>query len=102
MKRLPWLITLAAVTIAGPALAQDPIQRGAALFDKGDLDGALRAFEEAGAAHPKDAQPLYLQGVVWSAMGNASRSTQAYRAALKVEPRHAEAANNLALILATG
>src|SRR5579872_1212472 len=81
----------------GPAVGL--LEKGQQLFQQGDLAGALKAFDAAAAADPKDARAPYLRGVTLEKKGDAAGAVTAYRAALARKPAFAEANNNLGALL---
>lgn len=68
-----WCLAGAIVVLAGvlrSATASDEslklVRQGAAALERQDADAALRLFERAEAADPKDAQAVFLHGVAWN------------------------------------
>jgi tetratricopeptide (TPR) repeat protein len=74
---------------------------GLALLRVGRLDEARAALESARRLAPEKAVVLAGLGVVHQQQGRAREAALAYREALRRAPRLAEAANNLAWLLAT-
>src|SRR3954447_18010331 len=94
--------TLALAAPAGGGAAP-LLEKGEALFRQGDLAGALKAFDGAAQADPKDARPHYLRGVTLEKKGDAAAAAEAYRAAIARKADFAEPHNNLGtLLLAKG
>ncbi len=72
---------------------------GVALYKKGNLQGALREFKVAAEANPRDIQSLTNLGVISKRLEQPVRARQFFEMALSIQPSHAEAHYNLALIL---
>ncbi|HXQ16285.1 MAG TPA: tetratricopeptide repeat protein [Caulobacteraceae bacterium] len=69
------------------ALTQaDAARRGAALYDRGDYDGALAALDRAVALNPNDAYSLYERGLTWLAKPDYNRALADFNAVLKLQP----------------
>src|SRR4051812_35185756 len=90
------------IALAGAAAAPD-LERGQKLLENGDVAGALRAFDAASKADPKDARGPYLRGVALEKKGDVPAAEKAYRESLARDPRFPQAHNNLgALLLGRG
>lgn len=66
----------------------------------GDLDGAIREFQEVLQRRPNSVEALTNLGLVHMAKGRADLAIETYRVALHVNPKSAEAHNNLGVALA--
>jgi tetratricopeptide (TPR) repeat protein len=71
------------------------------LWAKGERDQALLEFEKALTNHPPLDEIYYRKGVLLSEMGRTAEAAAAYRECLRVNPKRADALNNLAWILTT-
>jgi Flp pilus assembly protein TadD len=87
------------------ANAQDP-KLGAAWialasldFADGKLDDALRTLESAARYATDDAEVHYHLGLVREARGDTKGAVAAFERAIELEPRHASALNELAILL---
>jgi tetratricopeptide (TPR) repeat protein len=73
-----------------PATAElsqaDAARRGAALFDRGDYDGALAALDRAVSLNPNDEYALYERGLTWLAKPDYTRALADFNAVLKLQP----------------
>ena len=66
----------------------------------GDLDGAIREFQEVLRRRPNSAEALTNLGLVYMAKGRSDIAVQTYRNALRANPNYAEAHNDLGVALA--
>jgi len=73
---------------------------GLALYDKGDLDGAIQEYEEALSIYPNYANALNNLGLALYGKGDIDGAIQSYEEALLVNPNHVNAHNNLGIALA--
>jgi tetratricopeptide (TPR) repeat protein len=64
----------------------DAARRGAALFDRGDYDGALAALDRAVSLNPNDEYALYERGLTWLAKPDYTRALADFNAVLKLQP----------------
>ena len=64
----------------------DAARRGAALFDRGDYDGALAALDRAVSLNPNDGYSLYERGLTWLAKSDYNRALADFNAVLKLQP----------------
>jgi len=60
--------------------------RGAALYDRGDYDGAIAAFERSLSLNPNDEYSLYERGLTWLAKADYNRALNDFNAVLKLQP----------------
>src|SRR6185295_15081069 len=89
------------LALAGGAAAQ--LDRGQKLFQAGDVAGALREFDAAAKADPKDPRAPYLRGVALEKKGDSAAAEKAYRESIARDAAFPQAHNNLgALLLARG
>jgi tetratricopeptide (TPR) repeat protein len=70
------------------------------LFRKGDLDTAIKEYEEALRINPNHANAHNNLGVALFRKGDLNTAIQEYREALLINPNHAMAFNNLGVALA--
>lgn len=68
---------------------------GAACYRQQDWPGALEAFDRAKTLCPHRVEPHYNLGMTLEAMGQYTRAIDCYERALKINPDHLEAAENL-------
>jgi tetratricopeptide (TPR) repeat protein len=61
-------------------------RRGAALFDRGDYDGAIAALDRAVSLNPNDEYSLYERGLTWLAKPDYNRALADFNAVLKLQP----------------
>jgi tetratricopeptide (TPR) repeat protein len=71
------------------------IAAGMALHQKGDLAGALRAYEDAAKTDPRSALAYYDLGVVRYQRHEIAEAEAAYRRCIEVDPGNANAHYNL-------
>src|SRR4051794_16101651 len=64
------------------------IQRGKALFAKGEFDRAVLEFRNAAQLKARDAEVQYQLGMAYLAAGNVSAGVQALMAAETINPQH--------------
>src|SRR5947208_9345510 len=97
------LLILSPVEAAGPGSGGGPavplLEKGQRLFQQGDLAGALRAFDAAAKADPKDARAPYLRGVTLEKKGDAAGAAAAYKQAIARQADFAQAHNGLGTLL---
>jgi tetratricopeptide (TPR) repeat protein len=83
----------------GPGLLKARINLGCLLHETGRLDRAEAVYREAmRAAGGDDPVLLYDLGIVLDDMGRSKEAMEAYRAALREDPRFADCHYNLALL----
>ena len=106
MDRVAVRVLLVTVLVAaGPRLtaqtvdsqAQEAFARGVALQQKGDLEGARQAYEEALGIAPQRVDVLSNLGLVYSEMGQQERAIKCYQEALKVDPKQYAVRFNLGI-----
>jgi tetratricopeptide (TPR) repeat protein len=68
--------------------------RGAAWYEKGDLERAIADFDRVIELKPDYADGFYNRAVAWSARGDVERAIADYSAAVRLAPDHARAYNN--------
>ena len=61
-------------------------RRGAALFDRGDFDGALAALDRSVSLNPNDEYSLYERGLTWLAKSDYNRALADFNAVLRLQP----------------
>ncbi len=66
----------------------------------GNLDGAIREFQEVLRRRPSSAEAHTNLGLVYMAKGRVDLATESYRNALRANPYYAEAHNDLGVALA--
>jgi len=84
-----------------PLTAAERLNLGVTYEQEGELALALREYRRAERGSLKNVALTY-QGNVLAAMGDLPEAERLYRAALKNDPDHPEALNNLAWLLADG
>src|SRR5688572_315495 len=72
------------------------IALGAVRGQQGRFADAATLFERAAKVRPDDADAHYNIGVAHAHLGSKERALECYRRALRAEPRHLNACNNLA------
>ncbi len=72
------------------SLPEARVERGRIYYRSGDLESALADFQSASKMTPNDVEPIILQGLCYDKMGNASKSEEAWRAALRADPEAPE------------
>jgi tetratricopeptide (TPR) repeat protein len=60
--------------------------RGAALYDRGDYDGAIAAFERSLALNPRDEYSPYERGLTWLGKQDYNRALADFNAVLALQP----------------
>jgi tetratricopeptide (TPR) repeat protein len=81
-------------TVAGPnADARAYVDHGAASGARGDLDGAISAFNTAIRLDPKFAPAYYNLGYAKSLQNKADEAMQAYNQAIQLDPNYRDAYN---------
>jgi Ca-activated chloride channel homolog len=90
-----------AAQVIAPELMQLSFNAGDALFQKGDLENAIREFGKAAASADTalSADASYNAGNAFLKMGQPEQAIGAYTQALKRDPSHADAKHNLELAL---
>ncbi len=73
--------------------------RGNALYEKGDLEGAIAELREAIRLKPDDAKAHYSLGVALRAKGDLDAAIPELREAIRLKPDFAEAHYNLGFAL---
>lgn len=76
-----------------------PLEEGIARLGEGQHDEAIRLFEQHRREHPKDAKGAYWLGEALVAARRLDAAVEAYRAAIELEPQHADASSSLAWTL---
>ncbi len=66
---------------------------------KGDFNIAITALLEASRLQPDNSLPIVTLALVYDSAGRKMEARQTYEAALKLQPRHVVALNNLAYLL---
>ncbi len=80
--------------------SSDPqFQRGIALAQKGDLENAEKAFEQAVALNPSDPRALTALGQVQEQLGKLPESIETFRKVIELDSGSAEAHENLGIAL---
>ena len=87
---------------ARPEVRPRPLQPGDRPAAKGDLDGAIAAFQEAIRLDPKHAAAHNNLGVALQDKGDLDGAIAAFQEAIRLDPKYAVAHNNLAWLLAVG
>jgi tetratricopeptide (TPR) repeat protein len=72
------------------SLPEARMGRGRIYYRSGDLESALADFQSASKMTPNDIEPIILEAMCYDKMGNASKSEEAWRAALRVDPEAPE------------
>jgi len=85
-----------AVQGAAPSSPEIHNNRGRLLLRDGDLDGAVREFQQALGGGPADAEALVNLGLVHLARGERERALQRFSQALQHDPNHVPALLRLA------
>ncbi|MDP6979365.1 MAG: tetratricopeptide repeat protein [Myxococcota bacterium] len=92
-----WIAALAAITVAGLALASPKLavasveselayHRGVAAYGEGDLDTARAHFQTVLAADPGDASALQYMGLIAAKEGDPDRAIEHFRSAVNANP----------------
>lgn len=63
------------------------------------LNEALEQYQQIESVNPAHVPTLISMGVIYDTLGNVSQAEAYYRKVLELNPKHADAANNLAFIL---
>lgn len=80
--------------------AREAYERGFKAWEEGDLQGAKKAFQEAGQKDTKSPSPHYSLGVVMERLGETTNAQQEFRAAIGLKLDHEPAMCALSLSLA--
>jgi Flp pilus assembly protein TadD len=72
---------------------------GAALFNQGRVDEALRCFQEAVKSRPDSAEAHADLGVAWHAKNRPAEAIKEYQDAIRLRPGYAAAHVNLGIVL---
>jgi Flp pilus assembly protein TadD len=83
---------------AGLPMARRFVDRGTTAEDKGKLDAAMQAYDEAIRLSPSYAIPYNNRGHVWLGMGNMDRAMQDYNEAIRLDARYALAFHNRGML----
>jgi len=86
-------------TALAPRSSDSFARLGALDLAEGKPDRALANADSSLKADPKNLNALLMQGVAYEQQGDTKRAKQAYEAALAINPRYPDAANNLATLL---
>jgi len=78
-------------TTAPAATTVAPLQRGKALYNQGNVVGAITSFKQAVAADPSDAEGHYRLAVGLDDRGDHAAAVQEYHKALHLRPGYAAA-----------
>ncbi|MEW6381932.1 MAG: tetratricopeptide repeat protein [bacterium] len=99
-------LLLAVLTISSVSLADDTInadnpasryfQNGISLFDQGDYDQALPAFQKATQEDPNYAEGYYNQGIIYDLQGRFTEAIEAYQKVIRLDPEVGTVLRNLA------
>lgn len=76
------------------------LRKGQEYRDKRDFARALLQFKNAMVAQPKDAEPLYQLGLTYLGMQDVRDAATYLKKATELNPKHAKAQLNLAILLA--
>jgi tetratricopeptide (TPR) repeat protein len=87
------------IVLNDPLDAEQHNDLGVAYEHRGDYDLALREYDRAAELAKSWARPLINRGNVQAGMAEWRKAERSYRQALRREPGHAEAMNNLAWVL---
>ena len=103
MRRLGWLVALAAVA-AGCVSTEDQRLRdynddGVRLFQHGAYGDAREEFQAALTLKPNDPNLLYNVGECYDRLGQSDKAEQTYRACLQQSPNHPETLHALTALL---
>jgi tetratricopeptide (TPR) repeat protein len=80
---------------AAATIPEGLMERGRVLFRHGDYEHALADFQAASKLAPLDPQALLWTGAAHDMLAQADRASEAWRAALRLAPDHAEAHHRL-------
>jgi len=86
-------------TALGPRSGDSFARLGALDLAEGKPDRALANADSSLKVDPKNLNALLMQGVAYEQKGDTKHAKQVYEAALSVNPRYSDAANNLATLL---
>ena len=79
--------------------AHAALDRAVSLYESGDVDGAIMAYDEAIQLEPDSAKAYYNLGMAVFQKGDLNHAIEAYRRALDLEPEFTSAYNNLGIAL---
>jgi len=82
--------------------AQYAIQKGLGFAQKGELDSAIEAFQQATHLNPQDASAYFYLSQAYQETGNLEGAMSACQAAIRLLPNFAEAHSDLGQIYHTG
>lgn len=82
---------LVASSLKDEGLAFDFYQRGEALYQQEDWDGAIEAFSRAISESPRSVNALVYRGHAYSQKGDYDRAIEDYDRALRIDPNHENA-----------
>jgi Flp pilus assembly protein TadD len=81
-----------------PAETDEDLLAGRSLIEAGKFADAVAPLEKAVAADPKSASAAYYLGLAYDQSGNKDKAVAEYKAALAINPKLVEPAQNLAAI----
>ena len=81
-----------------PVTSSDYSNRGFASQNHGDVDGAIKDYNQALSLDPKNAEALYRRGLAYQAKGDIDNALADYNQAIDLDPKQADAFSNRAFI----
>jgi tetratricopeptide (TPR) repeat protein len=83
--------TAAVKTAAEPSTANELVNDGVALYEKGDYNGALSKFEKATESDPALAAAWSDKGCALGRLGKSDAALEAFKKAIEIAPDNSEA-----------
>ena len=94
-------LTLFCMQTQGQTTAEDWNNKGGALFESGQFNESIAAYDKAIEINPQYADPWYNKGNALSFMGRYQDAIEAYNKSLEINSLDADVWNNKGIALST-